>query len=187
MSAPAPDRCNILVVDDMEENLLALEAVLGPLHQRLVLARSGEEALKAMLRQEFAVVLLDVVMPGMDGFETAGAIKRLDQTKNVPIILVTGVNPDADYTYRGYAVGAADFLTKPIDPWVLRTKVNVFLELHRKKQELAAARAGVGERVAAAVAELGRVEGLLRDSPVPDARELAERVAAVRREVAGLG
>ncbi|NLU73129.1 response regulator [Streptomyces sp. HNM0575] len=136
-SAPAPDRSSILIVDDMEENLVALEAVLGPLDQQLVTARSGEDALKAMLRQDFAVVLLDVLMPGMDGFETASNIKRLDQTKDVPIILLTGTDVDADYAYRGYALGAADFLSKPIDPWVLRTKVNVFLDLDRKNRQLA--------------------------------------------------
>ncbi|MFF7656026.1 two-component system response regulator [Streptomyces sp. NPDC007983] len=138
MSAAAPDRAGILIVDDMEENLIALEAVLGPLDQRLVRAHSGEEALKAMLRQDFAVVLLDVLMPGMDGFETAANMKRLDQTKDVPIILLTGTDADSDYPYRGYAIGAADFLTKPIDPWLLRTKVNVFLDLHRKSLQLAA-------------------------------------------------
>ncbi|EFL27139.1 response regulator/sensor histidine kinase AsgD [Streptomyces himastatinicus ATCC 53653] len=138
MSAAAPDRAGILIVDDMEENLIALEAVLGPLDQRLVRAHSGEEALKAMLRQEFAVVLLDVLMPGMDGFETAANMKRIDQTKDVPIILLTGTDADSDYPYRGYAIGAADFLTKPIDPWLLRTKVNVFLDLHRKNLQLAA-------------------------------------------------
>ncbi|MGH3313522.1 MAG: response regulator, partial [Streptomyces sp.] len=137
MSTPTPERSSILIVDDMEENLVALEAVLGPLDQELVATRSGEEALKAMLRQEFAVVLLDVLMPGMDGFETASNIKRLDQTKDVPIILLTGTDVDADYAYRGYALGAADFLSKPIDPWVLRTKVNVFLELDRKNRQLA--------------------------------------------------
>ncbi|WP_314174054.1 response regulator [Streptomyces winkii] len=137
MSAPVPDRSSILIVDDMEENLVALEAVLGPLDQQLVTARSGEAALKAMLRQDFAVVLLDVLMPGMDGFETASNIKRLDQTKDVPIILLTGTDVDADYAYRGYALGAADFLSKPIDPWVLRTKVNVFLDLDRKNRQLA--------------------------------------------------
>ena len=137
MTAPTPDRSSILIVDDMEENLVALEAVLGPLDQQLVTARSGEDALKAMLRQDFAVVLLDVLMPGMDGFETASNIKRLDQTKDVPIILLTGTDVDADYAYRGYALGAADFLSKPIDPWVLRTKVNVFLDLDRKNRQLA--------------------------------------------------
>ncbi|MDC7337871.1 response regulator [Streptomyces lydicus] len=134
----ASDTAGILIVDDMEENLVALEAVLGSLSRRVVRARSGEEALKAMLREEFAVVLIDVLMPGMNGFETAANIKGLDQTKDVPIILLTGASVDPNYAYRGYTVGAADFLIKPFDPWLLRTKVNVFLELHRKNQQLAA-------------------------------------------------
>ncbi|WP_432092774.1 response regulator [Streptomyces sp. bgisy100] len=138
MSTPAPEKSSILIVDDIEENLVALEAVLGSLDLHVVRARSGEEALKAMLREEFAVVLLDVLMPGMDGFETAANIKRLDQTKDVPVILLTGTDAGTDYAYRGYAIGAADFLTKPFDPWLLRTKVNVFLELHRKNRQLAA-------------------------------------------------
>ncbi|GES30822.1 response regulator [Streptomyces angustmyceticus] len=129
---------SILIVDDMEENLVALEAVLGSLAQKVVRARSGEEALKAMLREEFAVVLIDVLMPGMNGFETAANIKGLDQTKDVPIILLTGASVDPNYAYRGYTVGAADFLIKPFDPWLLRTKVNVFLDLHRKNRQLAA-------------------------------------------------
>ncbi|MFI5522774.1 two-component system response regulator [Streptomyces platensis] len=129
---------SILIVDDMEENLVALEAVLSSLTQKVVRARSGEEALKAMLREEFAVVLIDVLMPGMNGFETAANIKGLDQTKDVPIILLTGASVDPNYAYRGYTVGAADFLIKPFDPWLLRTKVNVFLELHRKNRQLAA-------------------------------------------------
>ncbi|NIY64606.1 response regulator [Streptomyces malaysiensis] len=147
MSAATSEKAGILIVDDMEENLIALEAVLGPLDQQLVRARSGEEALKAMLRQDFAVVLLDVLMPGMDGFETAANIKRLDQTKDVPIILLTGTDADSDYAYRGYAIGAADFLTKPFDPWLLRTKVNVFLEMHRKNRELEARTEHLADRV----------------------------------------
>ncbi|MEU9966282.1 response regulator [Streptomyces malaysiensis] len=147
MSAATCEKAGILIVDDMEENLIALEAVLGPLDQQLVRARSGEEALKAMLRQDFAVVLLDVLMPGMDGFETAANIKRLDQTKDVPIILLTGTDADSDYAYRGYAIGAADFLTKPFDPWLLRTKVNVFLEMHRKNRELEARTEHLADRV----------------------------------------
>lgn len=138
MSSPPPAQgAGILIVDDLEENLAALEAVLGPLGQQVVSARSGEEALKNMLRQDFAVVLLDVLMPGMDGFETVSNIKRLDQTKDVPIILLTGTDIDTDYAYRGYALGVADFLAKPIDPWVLRTKVGVFLELDRRNRQLA--------------------------------------------------
>ncbi|MFJ8139052.1 two-component system response regulator [Streptomyces sp. NPDC096013] len=138
MSAEATtdERASILLVDDMEDNLVALEAVLGSLNEPLVRARSGEEAMKALLRQRFAVVLLDIRMPGMDGFETAANIKRLDQTKDVPIIFLTGTDADAGYAFRGYATGAADYLTKPFDPWVLRAKVSVFLELHRKNQLL---------------------------------------------------
>ncbi|WP_406373149.1 response regulator [Streptomyces sp. NBC_01550] len=138
MTAPqaaASETASILIVDDMEENLVALEAVLGSLGH-VVRARSGEEALKAMLRQEFAVVLIDVLMPGMNGFETAANIKGLDQTKDVPIILLTGAAVDPNYAYRGYTVGAADFLIKPFDPWLLRTKVNVFLDLFRKNRQL---------------------------------------------------
>ncbi|WP_413798599.1 two-component system response regulator [Streptomyces iranensis] len=157
MTTSVSGKAGILIVDDMEENLIALEAVLGPLDQQLVRARSGEEALKAMLRQDFAVVLLDVLMPGMDGFETAANIKRLDQTKDVPIILLTGTDADSDYAYRGYAVGAADFLTKPFDPWLLRTKVNVFLEMYRKNRLLEARTEQLSDRVE----ELERtVEGL---------------------------
>ncbi|MFE2184122.1 two-component system response regulator [Streptomyces sp. NPDC059455] len=157
MTTSLSEKAGILIVDDMEENLIALEAVLGPLDQQLVRARSGEEALKAMLRQDFAVVLLDVLMPGMDGFETAANIKRLDQTKDVPIILLTGTDADSDYAYRGYAIGAADFLTKPFDPWLLRTKVNVFLEMHRKNRWLEART----EQLSGRVEELERtVEGL---------------------------
>ncbi|MBL1115755.1 response regulator [Streptomyces sp. 110] len=157
MTTSVSEKAGILIVDDMEENLIALEAVLGPLDQQLVRARSGEEALKAMLRQDFAVVLLDVLMPGMDGFETAANIKRLDQTKDVPIILLTGTDADSDYAYRGYAIGAADFLTKPFDPWLLRTKVNVFLEMHHKNRRLEARTEQLSDRVE----ELERtVEGL---------------------------
>src|SRR5690242_14819899 len=133
--ATTDDGAGILLVDDMEDNLTALEAVLGSLNEPLVRARSGEEAMKALLRRRFALVLLDVRMPGMDGFETAANIKRLDQTKDVPIIFLTGTD-DSGYAFRGYATGAADYLTKPFDPWVLRAKVSVFLELHRKNQQL---------------------------------------------------
>ena len=156
--SPPPDASSILLVDDAEESLVALEAVLGPLGQRVVSVRSGEQALKAMLREEFAVVLLDVLMQGMDGFETAENIKRLDQTKDAPIILLAGTDAAPDYAYRGYALGAADFLAKPVDPWILRTKVNVFLELHRKNRQLAA--------------QAEQLRRLLVDSP-PGARDAA--------------
>ncbi|MEU8823995.1 response regulator [Streptomyces sp. NPDC048636] len=198
MTTSPSDKAGILIVDDMEENLIALEAVLGPLDQQLVRAHSGEEALKAMLRQDFAVVLLDVLMPGMDGFETAANIKRLDQTKDVPIILLTGTDADSDYAYRGYAIGAADFLTKPFDPWLLRTKVNVFLELHRKNRQLEAQaqqlrRRLIGDRVTPSedrfvtIAEqLASTEMLLRGAQGAEAAQLADRVSELERAVEGL-
>ncbi|MFF4147347.1 two-component system response regulator [Streptomyces sp. NPDC001698] len=187
MNTSPADPCSILIVDDMEENLIAFEAVLGPLHQHLVHARSGEQALKAMLRQEFAVVLLDVRMPGMDGFETAANIKRLDQTKDVPVILVTGTEPGADSTYRGYAIGAADFITKPIDPWVLRTKVNVFLDLYRKNRQLATrAQPSDADRLAEITEQLAQIELLLRNKPEAETAGLADRITEVERAVGTL-
>jgi CheY-like chemotaxis protein len=130
------ERAKILMVDDRPENLVALEAVLGGLDQTLVRAGSGEEALKALLLADFAVILLDVQMPGMDGFETAAQIKRRDRTKDVPIIFLTAVTGGPHHAYRGYAAGAVDYLTKPFDPWILRAKVSVFVELHHKNQLL---------------------------------------------------
>ncbi|GAA2102980.1 response regulator [Actinomadura alba] len=130
------DKAKILLVDDREENLIALEAILSSLDQDLVRATSGEEALKALLTGEYAVILLDVVMPSMDGFETARDIKRRKKTRDVPIIFLTAVNSDPDYAFRGYAAGAVDFIAKPFDPWVLRAKVSVFVELHNKNRQL---------------------------------------------------
>jgi CheY-like chemotaxis protein len=124
----------VLLVDDMEDNLVALEAILRPLHLDLVRARSGEEAMKALLRADFALILMDVVMPGMDGFETAAHIRRLDQTRDVPIIFLTAFDRTPEYALRGCSVGAADYLTKPFDPWVLRAKVEVFVDLSRKSR-----------------------------------------------------
>lgn len=130
------EKANILLVDDREENLVALEAILSSLDQNIIRARSGEEALRALLTNDFAVILLDIVMPGMDGFEIARAIKRRRKTREVPIIFLTAVDADPDYAFRGYAAGAVDYIAKPFDPWILRTKVSVFVELHRKNQQL---------------------------------------------------
>jgi response regulator RpfG family c-di-GMP phosphodiesterase len=180
------ERASILLVDDMEDNLVALEAVLGSLNEPLVRARSGEEAMKALLRQRFAVVLLDIRMPGMDGFETAANIKRLDQTKDVPIIFLTGTDSDAGYAFRGYATGAADYLTKPFDPWVLRAKVTVFLDLHRKNQQLErmlAQQQGLGAQVNA---RLDALENQLTEAS-PDLVKLRTQVRDLRALVAGNG
>jgi response regulator RpfG family c-di-GMP phosphodiesterase len=192
MSAEATtdERAGILLVDDMEDNLIALEAVLGSLNEPLVRARSGEEAMKALLRQRFALVLLDVRMPGMDGFETATNIKRLDQTKDVPIIFLTGAEDEPGYAFRGYATGAADYLTKPFDPWVLRAKVSVFLDLHRKNQQLERLVSQEAAHCGQVHSQLDEVDGLLAaDSPdVPEARrrigQLRQLVEAIRRGAA---
>ena len=130
------NKARILLVDDRSENLVALEAILSSLNQVLVPVRSGEEALKALLVDEFAVILLDVVMPGMDGFETAAHIKRRPKTRDVPIIYLTAASSEPDHAFRGYAAGAVDYIAKPFDPWVLRAKVSVFVELYVKNRQL---------------------------------------------------
>jgi len=123
------ERAKILMVDDRPENLLALEAILGSLDLDLVRASSGDEALRALLKDDFALILLDAQMPGMDGFETATRIKRRTRTKDVPIIFLTAVDKDLSSSYRGYVAGGADYLAKPFDPWILRAKVQVFVDL----------------------------------------------------------
>jgi PAS domain S-box-containing protein len=130
------DQVNILIVDDRRENLLALEAILEPLGQRLVQAHSGEEALRKLLQEDFAVVLLDVQMPGMNGFETAQLIKSRERTRYIPIIFLTAISKEEDYVFRGYQVGAVDYMSKPFQPDVLRAKVAVFVDLHLKQQRL---------------------------------------------------
>ncbi|MFJ8442236.1 response regulator [Kitasatospora griseola] len=129
-------KAKILLVDDRPENLLALEAILSALDQTLVRASSGEEALKALLTDDFAVILLDVQMPGMDGFETAAHIKRRERTRDIPIIFLTAINHGPHHTFRGYAAGAVDYISKPFDPWVLRAKVSVFVDLYQKNTQL---------------------------------------------------
>jgi len=131
-------RASILLVDDRPENLLALEAILAPLGQELVQARSGPEALKRLLAHDFAVVLLDVQMPGMDGFQTAEYIKRRERTRHLPIIFLTAISKDPQHVLQGYSSGAVDYLAKPFDPPVLRSKVAVFVDLHRKERALQA-------------------------------------------------
>ncbi len=127
-------QAKILLVDDRAENLFALEAILSSLDQELVFVRSGEAAVEAAVADEFAVILLDVVMPGMDGFETAGQIKRRGRTSNVPIIFLTAAGAEPELAFRGYAAGAADYITKPFDPWVLRAKVSVYVDLYLKNR-----------------------------------------------------
>src|SRR5688500_2104486 len=136
-SKSSPDeRVNILLVDDRADKLLALEVALSELKQNIVVAHSGKEALRCLLQQEFAVILLDVNMPGMDGFETAQLIRQRTATKHVPIIFVTAMGEDL-YMNRGYSLGAVDYIQTPVVPEVLKTKVSVFVELAKKSEQVA--------------------------------------------------
>jgi PAS domain S-box-containing protein len=128
---------NLLLVDDEPKNLVALQAILDAPEWNLVSAASGSDALRHLLHEEFAVILLDVQMPGMDGFETAALIREREQTRNTPIIFLTAASRNETFVARGYSVGAVDYILKPLDPEILRTKVAVFVELFRKRQELA--------------------------------------------------
>jgi len=161
-----PRQARVLLVDDRIENLVALEAILSSLNQILVSVRSGEQAVQALLAEEYAVVLLDIMMPGMDGFETAARIKDRGRTPNVPIIFLTAVGAEPEFAFRGYAAGAVDYISKPFDPWVLRAKVSVFVDLDRDL----AAPPGEGGRhpmPAAADFELAmRRAGVRNDRPV---------------------
>ena len=120
---------SVLLVDDRPANLVALEATLAPLGVRTVTAVSGPEALRRLLAEEFALVLLDVQMPGMDGFETATLMKRHPRTAHVPVIFVTAIHREPAHLFRGYERGAVDYLTKPFDPNILRSKVRVFVDI----------------------------------------------------------
>ena len=135
---PAPARDGpprVLLVDDDEHNLLALSTVLEDIGE-VVVARSGEEALRHLLKGEFAVILLDVFMPGMDGYETAQIIRERDQSKGIPIVFLSAVSKENEHLIRGYAMGAVDYVFKPVDPVVLRSKVAVFVDLFAKTREI---------------------------------------------------
>ncbi|USK60923.1 PAS domain S-box protein [Peribacillus asahii] len=131
----ASQKVNILMVDDHPENLLALEAVLSSPNYNLVCATSGKEALKCLLKQEFAVILLDVQMPGLNGFETAKLIRARAKTKQTPIIFITAISQDREHVERGYSVGAIDYIFKPFQPEILKSKIEKFVEMHEKYEE----------------------------------------------------
>jgi PAS domain S-box-containing protein len=126
----------ILLVDDRPENLLALDAILEPLGQSLLYAHSGEDALRQLLQHEVALILLDVQMPGLDGFATASLIRQRERTRHIPIIFVTAISKDEEHVFRGYSSGAVDYIFKPFSPEVMRSKVSVFIELHEKNEQL---------------------------------------------------
>jgi PAS domain S-box-containing protein len=133
--AEAPP-ARILMVDDHPPNLMALDAILEPLGQELVHAHSGEEALRHLLESDFALILMDVQMPGLDGIQTAKLIKERRRNRHIPIIFLTAIHKDPAYIFRGYKEGAVDYLLKPFDPEILRAKVSVFVDLWRKNELL---------------------------------------------------
>ncbi len=142
----------ILIVDDHPANLLALRGILEPLGQPVVEATSGEEALRRLLKEEYAVILMDVQMPGLDGFRTATIIKERPRTRHIPIIFLTALSRDAAHVFKGYAHGAVDYLLKPFDPEILRSKVTVFVDLFRKGEQIKRQEAMLREK------ELGDLE-----------------------------
>ena len=165
MSAAA----RILAVDDRRENLLALQAILEGLPVEVVSVTSGEDALKRLLTDDYAVILLDAQMPGMDGFETARHVKQRERTRHIPILFLTAADYDPHMAFRGYQAGAVDYITKPFDPWVLRSKVAVFVDLYRLHAEVserAAERDALRKGVDAALALLDSAGEADADSTV---------------------
>ncbi|AYC42044.1 response regulator [Streptomyces griseorubiginosus] len=127
-----PSDARILIVDDHEDTLYALESALAPLGYRLGRATSGDEALKQVLRGQVGLLLLDVRMPGVSGLDVVRYMRRLEQTQHIPVILLTGFGPDHELTSAAFALGVADLVMKPIDPWALRTKVRYLFDAHRR-------------------------------------------------------
>lgn len=146
-------KASILIVDDHSPNLLALEAVLDPLGHRLVRATSGQEALRQLLRGDFALILMDVQMPLMNGFETTALIKSHGRLASIPVIFITAMSRDETQIFRGYSHGAVDYLLKPYDPHILRSKVAVFVDLYLKTEKIKAQAALLREQELALLAQ----------------------------------
>lgn len=137
----------ILVVDDHRSNLLALEAVLAPLGYRVVTANSGAEALKALLAHDYVLILMDVHMPDLDGYQTVSLIRQRERSRDIPVIFLTAVYDQPEHTYRGYALGAVDYLAKPFDPQVLRGKIRALVSLYTRGERAERERAQQAERM----------------------------------------
>lgn len=181
-----PSDARILIVDDHEDTLYALESALAPLGYRLTRATSGDAALKEVLRGQVGLLLLDVRMPGVSGLDVVRYLRRLEQTQHIPVILLTGFGPDAELASTAYTLGVADLVMKPVDPWALRTKVRFLYDAHQRSHTL--------ER------EVRELRARLRDlTPQPDpalphpggrvpgqrARHDAEEAAGGTRDEAG--
>jgi two-component system, sensor histidine kinase and response regulator len=145
---------NIMIVDDNNENLYSLKNLLNPEEYNFILASSGEEALKSTLKNDIALILLDVQMPGMDGYEVARILKSSKKTENIPIIFITAIDYDVDNILRGFDVGALDYIFKPVNPVFLRAKVKNFVSLYKTQSELVRLNDELEERVAERTAEL---------------------------------
>ncbi|MFF7445047.1 MULTISPECIES: response regulator [unclassified Streptomyces] len=128
-----PSDARILIVDDHEDTLYALESALAPLGYRLGRATSGDEALKQALRGKVGLLLLDVRMPGVNGLDVVRYMRRLEQTQHIPVVLLTGFGPDHELAATAFALGVADLIRKPVDPWALRTKVRHLYDSHRRQ------------------------------------------------------
>jgi len=172
-SSPDLPVVSILLVDDRVENLMALEVSLEPLGQRLVRATSGSEALRAVLDEEFAVILMDISMPELDGFETVEVLRQRERSRHIPIIFISAY-PEQQNSARSYSAGAVDYIVKPFDPDTLRAKVSVFVHLRQHEIALQQAHAELEQRVLERTAELAAANRALE-------REIVERKAAEQR------
>src|SRR3954465_12746639 len=133
---PAEQKVSILIVDDRHDKMLAYQAILSDLEENLVCAKSGKEALRCLLKQDFAVILLDGNMPGMDGFETASLIRQRPRSETTPIIFISAVNDTETHVSRGYSIGAVDYILTPVVPEILRAKIAVFVDLFKKTEQV---------------------------------------------------
>src|SRR5262245_21343690 len=184
MAIAVRKQVNILVVDDRDENLMAVEAVLDDPHYRLVRAKSGREALKEVLDQDFALILLDVLMPDVDGYETATLIRERPRSRQTPIIFLTANDWGAQHVFRGYTVGAVDCLVKPVPGDVLRSKVAVFVELFNRQEALRIAQEQLEHRIAERTRELASANVALSAEIEERSKVERERVLLLRREQA---
>jgi two-component sensor histidine kinase len=181
-AASRPDPINILIVDDEPKNLTVLEAILGGPDYRLVGAESGEQALLALISEEFALAILDIRMPRMTGFELARLVREQKKTANLPLIFLTAYYNDDQHILEGYSAGAVDYLLKPVNPTVLRAKVAVFAEFHRKRRSLEEA----NRALQAEVMSRRRTEGRLReltDSLEQRVLDRTEHIAQLLKEM----
>jgi CheY-like chemotaxis protein len=174
------EKANILLVDDIPQNLLALKVTLEELDCNIITANSGPEALRLVMKHDFALVLLDVQMPNMNGFEMATLMRGSKKYQHIPIIFVTAISKEEKYVFQGYEVGAVDYLFKPIDPDILRSKVKVFLDLHHQKFLLKKQTAELKQKMEALEYEIGRRKKVEKDLLV--AKETAEAAARAKSD-----